>query len=68
MNTQTLSRKSREELNGSLLTLYRKLTIKPETLPEKDENKSTSSVHFTPESDPSNQDQSEVSPAIGIGI
>ena len=68
MNTQTLSRKSREELNGSLLTLYRKLTIKPETLPEKDENKSTSSVHFTPESDQSNQDQSEVSPGIEIGI
>ena len=68
MNTQTLSRKSREELNGSLLTLYRKLTIKSETLPEKDENKSTSSVHSTPESNHSDQDQSDVSPGIGIGI
>ena len=68
MNTQTLSRKSRDELNGSLLTLYRKLTIKPENLPEEDENKSTSSVHSTPESDQTDKNQSEVSPAIGIGI
>jgi hypothetical protein len=68
MNTQTLSRKSREELNGSLLTLYRKLTIKPETLPEKDENKSSSSVHSNPEPDKLDQDLSEVSPGIEIGI
>ncbi len=31
MNRQTLSKKSRDELNGSLLTLYQKLTFKPET-------------------------------------
>jgi hypothetical protein len=68
MNTQTLSRKSREDLNGSLQTLYRKLTIKPETLPEKDENKAANSVHPSSEPDQSDQNHSDVTPAIGIGI
>jgi|AutmiccBRH37_all_1029493.scaffolds.fasta_scaffold26987_2 hypothetical protein len=68
MNTQTLSRKSREDLNGSLQTLYRKLTIKPESLPEKDENKTINSVSPSSESEQSDQNHSDVSPAIGIGI
>ncbi len=68
MNTQTLSKKSREELNGSLLNLYRKLTFKPDSSPEKDETKSSSTVYSESEADQADQDEQQITPAIGIGI
>jgi hypothetical protein len=68
MSTQTLSKKSREELNGSLLNLYRKLTFKPDSFPEKDETKSSSTVYSESEADQADQDEQQITPAIGIGI
>jgi len=71
MNTQTLSKKSREELNGSLLNLYRKLTFKPDSNPDKDETKSNSPVYSESEADQADQadqDGQQITPAIGIGI
>ncbi|PKO05114.1 MAG: hypothetical protein CVU41_13835 [Chloroflexi bacterium HGW-Chloroflexi-3] len=68
MSTQTLSKKSREKLNGSLLTLYRKLTFKPDSLPDKDETKSSSPIYSESETDQAVQDEQQITPAIGIGI
>ena len=68
MNTQTLSKKSREELNGSLLNLYRKLTCKPDSNPEKDEAKSSRPVNSDSNADQVDQDGQQIAPAIGIGI
>ena len=68
MNTQSLSKKSREELNGSLLNLYRKLTFKPDSLPDKEETQSTSTANSESETDQADQDILKITPAIGIGI
>lgn len=68
MKMQTLSKKSREELNGSLLNLYHKLTCKPDSLPEKDEAKSGSPVNSESNADQADQDGQQFTPAIGIGI
>jgi hypothetical protein len=68
MNTQTLSKKSREELNGSLLNLYRKLTFKPDTLPDKNESKPGRPVNSETDEDQSDQEEQQITPAIGIGI
>lgn len=68
MNTQTLSKKSREELNGSLLNLYRKLTFKPDAIPDKDETKSSSPVYSESQTDQADQEEQQITPAIGIGI
>ncbi|MDX9851773.1 MAG: hypothetical protein RBT01_14785 [Anaerolineaceae bacterium] len=68
MNTKTLSKKSREELNGSLLALYRKLTDKPDTLPENEKSKSSPPVYSESEGQYPDQDEQHITPAIGIGI
>jgi hypothetical protein len=68
MNTQTLSKKSREELNGSLLNLYRKLTFRPDAIPDKDETKSISPIYTESQTDQADQDEQQITPAIGIGI
>jgi hypothetical protein len=68
MNTPTLSKKSREELNGSLLNLYRKLTFKPDSLPDKEEIKSSGPAYSESEEDQADQDEQQITPAIGIGI
>ena len=69
MNTQNLSRKSREELNGSLLDLYRKLTIKKDLTPDKESNdQKEDSEHIKNETQKMSQEDEEISPAIGIGI
>ncbi|MBW6473864.1 MAG: hypothetical protein K0B14_12100 [Anaerolineaceae bacterium] len=68
MNTQTLSKKSREELNGSLLNLYRKLTFKPDAIPDKDETKSSSPIYSETEEKREDQDEQQITPTIGIGI
>ena len=68
MYTQTLSKKSREELNGSLINLYRKLTFKMDFSPEKDETKSSSPVYSESDADQPDQDEQPITPAIGIGI
>lgn len=68
MNTQTLSKKSREELNGSLLNLYRKLTFKPDAISDKEESKSSSPAYSESEEDQTDQDAQPITPAIGIGI
>ena len=68
MNTQTLSKKSREELNGSLLNLYRKLTFKPDAIPDKEETKSSNPAYSESEEEREDQDEQHITPAIGIGI
>jgi hypothetical protein len=68
MNTQTLSKKSREELNESLLNLYRKLTFKPDSIPDKEETKSSNSAYSESEEEREDQDEQQITPAIGIGI
>lgn len=68
MNTQTLSKKSREELNGSLLILYRKLTLKPDSLPDKKDTRSGRPVKSETDEDQSDQEEQQITPAIGIGI
>ena len=68
MNKQSLSQKSREELNGSLLTLYRKLTDKPVTKPDQDKNKSGAPSYSEKEMDHPDQEEELITPAIGIGI
>jgi len=71
MNTETLSNKSRNELNGSLLDLYRKLTINVGPLPEKEQTKGESTMN--PQKEETDEqtlqdEENEISPAIGIGI
>lgn len=68
MNMQTLSKKSREELNGSLLNLYRKLTFKTDSLPDKNDTKPGRPVNPETEEDQADQDKQQITPAIGIGI
>ncbi|PKO07974.1 MAG: hypothetical protein CVU40_17900 [Chloroflexi bacterium HGW-Chloroflexi-2] len=68
MNTQTLSKKSREELNESLLNLYRKLTFKPDSIPDKEETKSSNPAYSESEEEREDQDEQQITPAIGIGI
>ncbi len=68
MNTNTLSKKSREELNGSLLALYHKLTDKPDSLLEKEKTKSSPSVYSETEAEYPDQEEQQITPAIGIGI
>ena len=68
MNTQSLSKKSREELNGTLLNLYRKLTFKSDSLPDKEETQSSSTANPESEEDQAEQDKLKITPAIGIGI
>lgn len=68
MNTETLSKKSREELNGSLLNLYRKLTFKPDAIPNKEETKSSDPAYSESQKDQADQDEQQITPAIGIGI
>ena len=55
MDRQTLSKKSRDELNGSLLTLYQKLRIKPDAFPEKEQEKPNSLVYSETDVDDSGQ-------------
>jgi hypothetical protein len=68
MNTQTLSKKSREELNESLLNLYRKLTFKPDSIPDKEETKSSNPAYSESQEEREDQDEQQITPAIGIGI
>lgn len=69
MNTQNLSRKSREELNGSLLDLYRKLTINKGLVPDKEKSdQNAESVPEKSETQKMSQEDEEISPAVGIGI
>ena len=68
MNTQTLSKKSREELNGSLHNLYRKLTFKSDSLPDKDETQSSSPANSETEEDQADQDKLKTTPSGRIGI
>jgi len=68
MDTQGLSRKSRDELNNNLLTLYRKLTIKPTLFLEPEEKVQEEKREKEDEGDLSGEDIKEVTAAIGIGI
>ena len=68
MNTKSLSKKSREELNGSLLNLYRKLTLKPDSLPDKKDNMSGRPVNSETDEKEADQEEQQITPAIGIGI
>ncbi|HSM26370.1 MAG TPA: hypothetical protein VK856_16015 [Anaerolineaceae bacterium] len=68
MNTQSLSKKSREELNGTLLNLYRKLTFKSDSLPDNVETQSSNTANAESEEDQAEQDKLKITPAIGIGI
>lgn len=51
MNRQAISKKSRDELNRSLLTLYKKLTFNLDALPEKEEEKPNNPVYTDTEPD-----------------
>ena len=55
MSRQILSKKSKDELNRSLLTLYQKLTVNLDAYPEKEEVKSKSPVPTDKETQPSDQ-------------
>jgi hypothetical protein len=68
MNSQTLSNKSRKELNGSLMKLYRQLTYHTDPPPEKEDQKTPPAVHEEGEVEDTQEIESEISPAIGIGI
>lgn len=68
MDTQGLSRKSRNELNNNLLTLYRKLTIKPTFFLEPEEKVQEEKREIEDEGELSGEDIKEVTAAIGIGI
>ncbi len=57
MNRQTLSKKSREELNGSLLTLYQKLTFKPESDADKKEVQDNDLLYTESDADQPDQDK-----------
>jgi hypothetical protein len=57
MNRQTLSKKSREELNGSLLTLYQKLTFKPESDADKKEVQDNDPLYTESDADQPDQDK-----------
>lgn len=67
MNTETLSKKSREELNNSLLALYRKLTDKSDTSPQ-NEQVQPDSHNPKPDGDCPDQLDGHITPALGIGI
>lgn len=68
MNSQTLSKKSRKELNGSLMKLYRQLTYQTDSPPDKEDQKASPVVHEEGELDEGQEIESEITPAIGIGI
>lgn len=68
MDTQGLSRKSRDELNNNLLTLYRKLTIKPTFFSEPEEKVQEEKREKEEEGEMSGEDSKEVTAALGIGI
>lgn len=68
MNSQNLSKKSRKELNGSLMKLYRQLTYKSGSEPGKVEQNSSSVINEDQEPEEQNDLETDVTPAIGIGI
>lgn len=68
MNSQNLSKKSRKELNGSLMKLYRQLTYKSDSEPGKVDQNSSSVVNDEQEPEERQDFESDVTPAIGIGI
>jgi hypothetical protein len=51
-----------------LLNLYRKLTFKPDSIPDKEETKSSNPAYSESEEEREDQDEQQITPAIGIGI
>lgn len=68
MKTQNLSNKSRTDLNTSLMKLYRHLTAKSEPTPDKEDKKSSTILNEETEDEDAQEIESEITPAIGIGI
>lgn len=68
MDVQTLSKKSRKELNGSLMKLYRHLTFQTDSVPDKEDQENLPVVHEDEEPEEDQENELEITTVIGIGI